>query len=340
MSTGSDTPGGAEVGYGDAIREAFIYLLTQHREVFAIGQGLWSPWYVGNTMLDLDKLFGKERVIDTPVSELACTGAAVGAALCGYRPIVIHPRMDFMILAADQIINQAAKWHHMLGGQAKVPLTVRAIINRGGEQGAQHSQALHSWFAHIPGLRVVMPASVADARDLLVSSVLCDDPVMYIDDRWLYDRRAVLPPIAERPLAAEGPRVVRSGTHVTLVGAGYSAWLCEQAADILAARDIDAEVIDVRILNPFDPAPIVRSVARTGRLCVVDGGWRNAGWAGEVIASVCEAVEPGALKARPRRVTLPHAPAPTSRALEDVYYPDARSVADAALASMTGRGTA
>ena len=327
------------IGYGESICAGFVHLLSRHREVFTIGQGLWSPWYVGNSMTDLDKLFGKDRVIDTPVSELACTGAAVGAALCGYRPLVIHPRMDFMVLAADQIINQAAKWHHMLGCQVTAPVTIRAIINRGGEQGAQHSQALHSWFAHVPGLRVVMPASVADARDLLVASVLCDDPVMYIDDRWLYERRAVLPAVVERPLAAEGPRVVRAGRDLTLVGAGYAAWLCEQAATFLAAADIDAEVIDVRVLNPFDPREIIASVARTGRLCVVDGGWRNAGWAAEVIASVTEALDPGALKAAPRRITLPDAPAPTSKPLEAAYYPDARIVADAARAILTERRT-
>lgn len=327
----------AGIGYGEAIREAFIHLLRNHREVFAIGQGLWSPWYVGNSMTDLDRMFGKDRVIDTPVSELACTGAAVGASLCGYRPIVVHPRMDFMILAADQIINQAAKWHHMLGGQASAPVTVRAIINRGGEQGAQHSQALHSWFAHVPGLRVVMPASVADARDLLIASVLCDDPVLYIDDRWLYDRRAVLPPVVERPLAAEGPKIVREGRDVTLVGAGYSSFLCENAADALSSRGIEAEVVDVRVLNPFDPTAIVRSVQRTGRLCVVDGGWRTAGWAAEVMASVSETLEPRAMRARPVRVTLPDAPAPTSRALEDIYYPDTQTVVDTVTAAVGGR---
>lgn len=319
----------AAIGYGEAIREAFVYLLDCYPKVFAIGQGLWSPWYVGNSMTDLDKLFGKARVIDTPVSELACTGAAIGASLCGYRPIVVHPRMDFMVLAADQIVNQAAKWHHMMGGQATAAVTIRAIVNRGGEQGAQHSQALHSWFAHIPGLRVVMPATVQDARDLLVASVLCDDPVLYIDDRWLYDLRAELPPIVERPLAGEGPKVVRAGTDVTLVGASYSTYLCEQAAGMLAAEGISAEVVDIRVLNPFDPGPIVASVRRTGRLCAVDGGWRTAGWSAEILATVAEAVEPGCLLSRPVRVTIPDAPAPTSKALEEIYYPDARAVADA-----------
>jgi pyruvate dehydrogenase E1 component beta subunit len=322
------------VGYGEAIREAFVYLMERYPKVFAIGQGLWSPWYVGNTMTDLDKLFGKARVIDTPVSELACTGAAVGASLCGYRPIVIHPRMDFMVLAADQVINQAAKWRHMLGGQASPAITVRAIINRGGEQGAQHSQALHSWFAHIPGLRVVMPASVQDARDLLISSVLCDDPVMYIDDRWLYERQAVLPPIVERPLAAEGPRVVRAGRDLTLVAASHSAYLCEQAAEILAAEDISAEVVDVRVLSPLDARPIINSVQKTGRLFAVDGGWRTAGWSAEILAAVTEAVHPTALRARPVRITLPDAPAPTSKALEEIYYPTAATIVDVVRANL------
>lgn len=314
------------VGYGEAIREGFEYLLGRYPNVFTIGQGLWSPWYVGNSMTDLDKKFGKERVIDTPVSELACTGAAVGASLCGYRPIVIHPRMDFMILAADQIINQAAKWSHMLGRQAHPALTVRAIINRGGEQGAQHSQALHSWFAHIPGLRVVMPSTAADARDLLISAVLCDDPVMYLDDRWLYERSEVLPPVVERPLAKEGPAVRAKGSDVTLVGCSFSAYLCEQAAQTLGERGISAEVIDVRVLNPFDATAILQSVAKTRRLCVVDGGWRTAGFGGEVIARVCEEVD--GLKSRPLRITLPDAPAPTSKPLEAIYYPTATTVVD------------
>ena len=158
--------------YGNAILAAFEYLLKNYPEVFVIGQGLWSPWYVGNSMTNLDKKFGKQRVIDTPVSESATTGAAVGASLAGMRPIVVHPRMDFMIYAMDSIVNQAAKWSSMFGGQANPSLTIRSIINRGGEQGAQHSQALHAWFAHVPGLRVVMPSSVADARDLLIASVL------------------------------------------------------------------------------------------------------------------------------------------------------------------------
>lgn len=326
----------AEINYGEAIREGFEYLLGNHREVFVIGQGLWSPWYVGNSMTDLDKKFGRARVIDTPVSELACTGAAVGASLCGYRAVMVHPRMDFMVLAADQIINQAAKWSHMLGGAVAPAVTVRAIVNRGGEQGAQHSQSLHSWFAHIPGLRVVMPATVEDARDLLISSVLSGDPCLYIDDRWLYSRTAVLPAPTHQPLRDEGPRVRRKGSDVTLVGASYSAFICETAAELLAKEGISAEVIDVRVLNPFNPGVILESVARTRHLVAVDGSWRTSGFAGEILAAAAEGLAPGALRRSPVRITLPDAPAPTSRLLEAIYYPDASTVVTAVRAMLSG----
>ena len=306
--------------YGTAIREGFSYLLQNYPDVFVIGQGLWSPWYVGNSMTNLDKEFGIERIIDTPVSESACTGAAVGAAISGMKPIVVHPRMDFMLYAMDSIVNEAAKWSSMMGGQATAGVTIRAIINRGGEQGAQHSQSLHSWFAHIPGLRVVMPASVSDARDLLIASVLSKDPVIYIDDRWLYTQTEELDPVVEMDLSLEGPRIIRIGSQLTLVGAGYSAKLCADAAELLFLEGIHVEVIDIRVLNPFDASKIITSVNKTGRLVVVDGGWGNSGFAAEVIASVSEQLAPSSLKAAPQRITLPFAPAPASRTLEDIYY--------------------
>ncbi len=311
-----------KVSYGEAILEGFTYLLEKYPEVFIIGQGLWSPWYVGNTMADLDKVFGQERVMDSPVSESACTGAAIGASLCGYRPIVVHPRMDFMLLATDQIVNQAAKWSHMLGGQASPAVTIRAIVNRGGEQGAQHSQALHAWFAHIPGLRVVMPATVRDARDLMIASVLSNDPVLYIDDRWLYNREEELGAIEELDLAELGPEVRREGTDVTLIGASFSAYQCEQAAEKLLVKGISAEVVDLRIINPLDISTACKSIEKTRRFCVVDGGWQTCGLAGEVIAKVMELIDPSLLRARPVRITLPDAPAPTSKPLEASYYID------------------
>lgn len=320
-----------QLNYGTAILAAFEYLLAKYPETFVIGQGLWSPWYVGNSMTDLDKKFGIDRIIDTPVSEAACTGAAVGASLAGMKPIVVHPRMDFMLYAMDAIVNQAAKWSHMTGGQAHPSVTVRAIINRAGEQGAQHSQALHSWFAHVPGLRVVMPATVADARDLLIASVLCKDPVVYIDDRWLYAQTDDLGPVVELDLTKEGPRCLAEGNDMTIVASSYSTLLAMQARSELAKRDVSAEVIDLRVINPFDPAIIIESVKKTGRLLVVDGGWRTCGMAGEVIASVSEQLPQGIMKCQPRRITLPDAPAPTSRVLENIYYTTVSQIADTAM---------
>lgn len=325
---------GTRYNYGTAMLSAFEYLLENYPEVFVIGQGLWSPWYVGNSMTDLDKKFGTHRVIDTPVSESACTGAAVGAALAGMKPIVVHPRMDFMLYAMDAVVNQAAKWSHMVGGQASPGLTIRTIINRGGEQGAQHSQALHAWFAHVPGLRVVMPSTVADARDLLISSVLCPDPVIFIDDRWLYDLEDDLPPVVELSLASERPLCLRAGEDLTIVASGYSTRLAKQVAEKLQLQGVFAEVIDLRILNPFFPDSIVASVTKTGRLLVIDGGWGPCGMAGEVIASVIERIAPDELKKSPVRVTLPFSPAPTSRLLEKAYYPNEEMILSQALKLM------
>jgi pyruvate dehydrogenase E1 component beta subunit len=322
------------IDYGSAIRHAFEYLLHHHSSVFAIGQGLWSPWYVGNSMTDLDLQFGRTRVIDTPVSENATTGAALGAALCGYRPIVIHPRVDFMLLAVDQIVTQAAKWRSMFGGQVSAPVTIRGIVNRGGEQGAQHSQSLQSWFAHIPGLRVVTPATPQDARDLLIASVLCDDPVLYMDDRWLYDLRDDLPPIREVDLRTIGPARRREGNDVTLVGSGYASRLCGDAAAKLAREGISCDVIDLRVLNPLDDAIVIDSVRHTGRLVVVDADWSSCGMAAEIIARVSERVSPRELRCSSRRVTLPDAPAPTSRPLEQAFYFSADTVVNAVRAAM------
>ena len=306
--------------YGTAILAAFEYLLENYPEVFVIGQGLWSPWYVGNSMTDLDKKFGIERVIDTPVSESACTGAAVGASLAGMRPIVVHPRMDFMLYAMDAVVNQAAKWSHMLGGQAHPAVTIRSIINRGGEQGAQHSQALHAWFAHVPGLRVVMPTTVADARDLLIASVLCDDPVMYIDDRWLYDQEDELPPVVELDLATQRPEISVIGSDITIVASGHASLLAREAAQQLENEKISVEVVDVRVLNPFHTEEIVKSIKKTKNLLVVDSGWISGGFSAEVIAKVVEQLPVDCLSNPPVRVALPDAPAPTSRVLEKAYY--------------------
>ena len=312
--------------YSSAMLSGFEYLLDSYPEVFIIGQGLWSPWYVGNTMTDLDCKFGKDRIIDTPVSESATTGAGVGASLAGMKPIIVHPRMDFMLYAMDSIINEAAKWSYMFGGQAHPGVTIRGIINRGGEQGAQHSQSLHSLFAHIPGLRVVMPSSVSDARDLLISSVLCEDPVLYIDDRWLYDFEDLIEPISEIDLREQKPKIINQGNDVTIVASSFCTKLSLKAQSELKKIGINCEIIDLRVINPMHKDIIVNSVKKTGRLLVVDGSWKNCGLAGEIIASVMEDIPLSHLKSSPKRLTLPSSPAPSSKILEKDYYFDEKEI--------------
>lgn len=306
--------------YSQGVLDGFKFLLSNYEEVFVLGQGLWSPWYVGSSMTDLDKIYGRDRIIDSPVSELATTGAGVGAAVMGKRPIIVHPRIDFMLLAVDQIVTHAAKWRHMFGGQSSAPVTIRGMINRGGEQGAQHSQSLHSWFAHIPGLKVVMPSTANDARDLLIASVLSDDPVLYIDDRWLYDESEDLKDIDMTPLSGQKPRVIRHGSDITLVASSFTTKLSMEAAEKLSKLGISSEVIDLRVINPLDYSIIIESVAKTGRICVVDGCWTNCGLAGEIIAGVVERVDLNLLKTIPKRITLTDSPAPTSASLEELYY--------------------
>ena len=310
------------ITYSEAILEGFKYLLDNHEDVFVIGQGLWSPWYVGNTMRDLDKLYGKKRIIDTPVSENAVTGAAVGASICGSKPIVVHPRMDFMLYAMDPIINQAAKWSYMFGGQANPQVTIRSIVNRGGEQGAQHSQILHSLFAHIPGLRVVMPYSVLDARDLLISSVLCKDPVIFIDDRWLYDEKDENKEVEKLNLEEVTSRKVLEGNDLTIIASGYSTKISKNAIKIFndTYKNFSIELIDLRVINPINYDLILKSICKTKRFIVVDGDWKTCGLASEIISSVVEKLDPNILLSKPVNLSLKNCPAPSSGVLEREYY--------------------
>lgn len=250
----------------------------------------------------------------------------------GRKAVVVHPRIDFMVLASNSMVNQLAKWSHMLGGGQQAAVTIRGIVNRGGQQGAQHSQALHSWFSHVPGLRVVMPATARDARELLVASVLCEDPVLYIDDRWCYDHQEEVGDVEELDLREVRGAVRVAGDDITIVASSHSVLLAIEAAAELRGRGVSAEVIDLRVTNPLDIGPVLDSVRKTGRLLAVDGGWRSCGLAGEVIAATVEQLEPAGFRSRPRRITLPDAPAPTSGPLEKLYYPTAESVRDAALA--------
>jgi acetoin:2,6-dichlorophenolindophenol oxidoreductase subunit beta len=317
-----------KITYAQAIREAHAQLLARDERVFVIGQGLWSPWYAGGSLEGLDREFGRDRMLDSPVSENAVTGLAVGAALAGLRPIVFHPRMDFMLLAADPIVNQAANWSYLFRGRRSVPLTVRAVINRKGEQGAQHSQALHAMFMHVPGLKVVMPATPADAKGLLIAAVEDPNPVLYIDDRSLYAQEG---DVAEEAFATPigKAHVLRSGNDVTIVCISSMAALALEAASELEQKGIDAEVIDLRTLKPWDRDTVVRSAVKTGRAVVADPGWHTAGASAEIAATIArEAFE--SLRAPVERVALPDAPAPTSRSEEQPYYPGPAEIAQAA----------
>lgn len=317
------------LSYAEAIREAFDQLLASDPRVFAIGQGLWSPWYVGTSMKDLDKKFGRDRIIDSPVSENATTGAALGAALVGMRPILVHPRMDFMLLAVDQLVNQAANWSYMCGGAVSAPLTIRAIVNRGGEQAAQHSQSLHAWFLHVPGLKVVMPATPYDAKGLLIASSQDGNPILYIDDRWLYEETGDVPEeMYSVPIGKAAVR--REGRDVTVAAISMMAREALRAADALQERDIDVEVIDLRSASPLDKKTILESVRKTGRLIVADGGWLTGGLAAEVAAiAASEGFE--WLRAPVARIALPDVPAPMSKPLEKAFYPTADNIERAVL---------
>ena len=317
-----------------AINEALHQEMAHDKSVFVIGQGVTSPWYVGSTCRHLQTRFGSARVIDTPVSENAITGAAVGAAIAGMKPVVVHPRMDFMMYAIDPIVNQAANWHYMCGGRLPVPVVVWGIVNRGGEQAAQHSQSLHAWFAHVPGLKVIMPSTPHDAKGLMVSAIRDPNPVLFIDDRWLHTLEGPVPKrLYSVPIGRAAIR--RHGRDVTLASTSYMSVQAEKAAEALQREDVDAEVIDLRTVKPLDERALLKSVRKTGRLLVVDGGWRTCGFAAEVAAVVSESAF-SALKAPVRRLTLPDVPAPASRSLEKAYYPDWRDIARAAKRLLRG----
>lgn len=320
--------------YGDAIYRGLKALLDHDPDVFVIGQGLWSPWYVGGTMTDLDKQYGRDRIMDSPVSENATTGAAIGAAMSGMRPIVVHPRMDFMLLAVDPIVNQASNWSYLFNGQVPVPVCIRSIINRGGEQGAQHSQSLQGMYAHIPGLKVVMPGTATDAFQLLVDAVYDGNPVLYIDDRWCYGINGTVPDRIDPQPIGRGA-ILRSGRDLTIIVWSVMVQEALLAADQLAKEGIEAEVLDLRSIKPWDRELVMSSVNRTRRAVVAESAWATGGFHAEVSASIAHLCH-GSLLAPVVRVTLPDCPAPSARTLEEPYYPKAATIT-AAVYRVVGR---
>ena len=308
-----------EIKYFEAINEALRHAMEQDDSVFLMGLGVDDPKGIFGSTLGLWQRFGRERVFDMPIAENGMTGIAIGAALAGMRPVMSHQRMDFMLYCMDQLINHAAKWRYMSGGLLRVPLTVRAIIGRGWGQGAQHAQSLQAFFAHVPGLKVVMPASPYDVKGLLLASIADDNPVIFIEHRRLYDLTG---PVPEEPYTVPlGKGVIRrEGKDVTIVATSYMVPEAEQAADALAAEGIEVELIDPRTLKPLDEALILNSVKKTGRLVVADNAPKTAGFGAEIAARVAYAAF-ASLKAQIVRVAFPDVPTPTTIALEQAFYP-------------------
>jgi pyruvate/2-oxoglutarate/acetoin dehydrogenase E1 component len=302
--------------------------MSKDPTVFLFGLGISDPAAIFGSTRNLYEKYGAKRVVDMPVSENAMTGVALGAALAGMRPVMTHIRLEFALLAIDQIVNQAAKWHYMFGGRASVPMVIRLIVGRGWGQGAQHSQSLHSWFAHIPGLKVIVPATPYDAKGLLIAAIEDNNPVICIEHRWLYNISGEVPEGIYK-VSLEEPNVVREGKDITIVASSYTTIEALEAISELDKEGISCELIDLRTLNPLNDKKILQSVQKTGNLIVLDMGWKSGGFSAEIIARVVEK-HALALKNPPIRITLPDVPTPTSRALSNYYYPLPNDIANAA----------
>jgi pyruvate dehydrogenase E1 component beta subunit len=321
--------GKRELKYFQAINEAIDQCMGNDPSVYIIGLGVPDPKGIFATTLGLQEKYGSKRVMDMPVSENGMTGIAIGSALVGMRPVMTHQRVDFALLAMEQIVNQAANWYYMFGGQKTIPMVIRMIIGRGWGQGPQHSQSLQAWFAHVPGLKVVMPTTAYDAKGLLISSIEDNNPVIFLEHRWLHNIIGEVPEGHYRvPLGKA--KVMRSGNDITIAATSYMTLESLRAAQLLADYGISAEVIDILTLKPLDEETILDSVRKTGNLIVADTGWKTGGFAGEVVARVVEAVF-DSLKNAPERITLPDCPTPTTRALANHYYPRAIDIVTKAL---------
>ncbi len=313
-----------KITYCDALREAMIQEMERDPRVFIYGIGVPDHKAIFGSTLGLADKFGKERCFDTPLSEDAMTGFGLGAAINGLRPVHVHIRMDFLALAFNQLANMLSSWHYASGNQTSVPIVIRGIVGRGWGQGFQHSKSLHATFAHIPGLKVVLPTTAYDAKGLLISAIRDENPVIFIEHRWLYWQEGNVP---EEPYSipiGEG-NILRKGSDVTIVATSWLNVEAVAAADILKTRGISVEVIDPRTIAPFNAELIVQSVNKTGYCIVADNDWPFCGFSGEVGAQIsanCFA----ALKAPVRRVGFASTPCPTARHLENRFYPNAENI--------------
>jgi pyruvate dehydrogenase E1 component beta subunit len=322
------------MSFAAAIHDALAQALALDPRVVVYGLGATDPKGVFGTTLGLHEKFGTERVFDMPTSENAMTGIGVGAALGGLRPVLTHQRLDFALLSLDQIVNNAAKWRFMFGGKRGVPLTIRMIIGRGWGQGPTHSQSLQAWFAHVPGLKVVMPTTPEDAKGLLLASIFDDDPVIFLEHRWLHNMQGEVPAGDHRTPIGQA-RLLRPGADATVVATSLMTVEALHAVEHLAGQGVHCDLIDLRSVRPIDWPTLEASVRKTGRLLAVDTGYQTGGISGEIVARITGSCWKD-LRAAPRRLAMPDVPEATSPALTQHYHVRAEHIA-AALGELVGR---
>jgi pyruvate dehydrogenase E1 component beta subunit len=315
------------ISYREAVREAIREALQRDARVFLMGEdvGRYGGAYAVSKGLLAE--FGPERIRDTPLSESTFVGAGIGAALGGVRPIVEVMTVNFSLLALDQIVNNAATIRHMSGGQFSVPLVIRMATGAGRQLAAQHAHSLEGWFAHIPGLRIVTPATLADARGMLWTALEDPDPVLIFEHQTLYNMEGELPDDAG-PVDIDRAAVRRAGRDVSLVTYGGTLFKTLTAADMLAAEGIDAEVLDLRTLRPLDIDTVLSSVRKTRRVVVIDEGWRSGSLSAEILARIAESAFYD-LDAPVGRVCSAEVPMPYPKHLEDAAVPQAERIVDA-----------
>jgi pyruvate dehydrogenase E1 component beta subunit len=313
-----------KISYCQALNEAMTQEMDRDPSVFVYGIGVPDHKKIFGTTVGLEERFGRDRCFDTPLSEDAMTGFGLGAAINGARPIHVHIRVDFMLLAMNQLTNMVSSYRYMSGEKLKVPLVIRAVIGRGWGQGCQHSKSMFSAFAHIPGLKVVLPTTATDAKGLLVSAIRDDNPVIFIEHRWLYWQEQEVPEESFTVPIGEA-NILRSGGDLTVVATSWMNVEAMKAAEILSRRGVEIEVVDPRTIAPFDDEIVVESVEKTGHCLVADNDWLHCGFSAEVAAVVSEKCF-GKLKSPVRRIGFAPTPCPTVRHLEDEFYPNAQNI--------------
>lgn len=324
-----------QLTYADALYEATAQEMDRDPNVFVFGLGVDDVKGMYGTTKDLHKRFGALRNFDTPLSEDAMTGMAIGAALAGMRPIHVHQRMDFLLLCMNQLVNLAAKASYAFGGTHSVPLVVRGIIGRSWGQGAQHSQAFHSYFMHVPGLKVFAPTTPYDAKGCMITAIRDNNPVIFMEHRMLYGNKGIVPKDAyEVPFGKA--RKLTHGDDLTIVAISHMVVEALRSYHHLLEVGIHAEVIDPVSLAPLDMETINESVRRTGRLLVVDNAWTCAGASAEIVAQANESLN-GTRALISRRMGYAPTPCPTTKALENLFYPNARTIASTAFEMVKGR---